>query len=327
MQTTPTTNCNDTRQQPLVSFVITDYNLPADLLRECVQSILALSLRQEEREIILVDDGSDASPIDELSDLRQHIMYIKQYNRGPSAARNTGIRMATGKYIQFVDGDDFLLLASYEHCLDIARYHNPDMVLFRATDKASVETPLELGDPMTGSQYMRNNNVRASACGYIFKLSTLGQLRFPEDIPTHEDEDFTPQLLLRAEKVYSTDANAYFYRKREGSITNSLDAKSAEQDLHYLETVIYHLQSIIDTLPDTDKQSMNRRIAQLTMDYIYNAMRLTRDSKTVDAALERLEAHGLFPLPDKKYTRKYSLFRKVVSDKRLRGILLTLIPK
>ena len=52
----------DMKQQPLVSFILTDYNLPTELLCEAIDSILRLSLRSTEREIIIVDDGSDSSP-------------------------------------------------------------------------------------------------------------------------------------------------------------------------------------------------------------------------------------------------------------------------
>ena len=54
------------KQQPLVSFILTYYNLPVQMLCECIDSILALSLTPEEREIIVVDDGSEVSPMNGL---------------------------------------------------------------------------------------------------------------------------------------------------------------------------------------------------------------------------------------------------------------------
>ena len=79
-------------QTPLVSFIVTTFNLPTAYLKECLESITALSLAKSEREIIVVDDGSDISPINELLGLREHIVYIRQENQGVSEARNTGIR-------------------------------------------------------------------------------------------------------------------------------------------------------------------------------------------------------------------------------------------
>ena len=100
---------------PLVSFIITTYNLPVVLLHECVKSIVALSLSQQEREIILIDDGSDFCPINELTEIASDIILVRQPNKGLSVARNVGLKMATGKFVQFVDGDDCLINAPYEH--------------------------------------------------------------------------------------------------------------------------------------------------------------------------------------------------------------------
>ena len=133
---------NTLTASPLVSFIVTTYNLPTDMLAECLRSILSMSLSKEEREIILIDDGSDLSPLDDLLDMRDDIIYLRQANRGLSVARNVGITLATGRYIQFVDGDDYLIRAPYEHCLDIVRYHDPDIVTFQPSEEATTEVPL-----------------------------------------------------------------------------------------------------------------------------------------------------------------------------------------
>ena len=77
----------DSKQQemtPLVSFIITNYNLPVNLLSKCIDSVLALSLRPSEREIILVDDGSDLSPINDLVTYGDEIIYVRQKHGGVS---------------------------------------------------------------------------------------------------------------------------------------------------------------------------------------------------------------------------------------------------
>ena len=93
---------------PLISFILTYYNLPLTMLCNCIDSILSLSLTADEREIIVVDDGSEDSPMDKLMQYGDKITYIRQRNQGLSDARNTGIQMATGQYLQVVDGDDKL---------------------------------------------------------------------------------------------------------------------------------------------------------------------------------------------------------------------------
>ena len=90
--------------QPLVTFIVTCYNLPVPMLCECIDSILALSLSPAEREIIVVDDGSESSPMNGLMQYGIDIIYVRQQNQGVSVARNNALRMAHGQYIQFVDG-------------------------------------------------------------------------------------------------------------------------------------------------------------------------------------------------------------------------------
>ena len=73
---------------PLVSFIITYYNLPVQMLQECIESILQLSLRPFEREIIVIDDGTYECPINDLMKYEDDIIYVRQKNNGVSTARN-----------------------------------------------------------------------------------------------------------------------------------------------------------------------------------------------------------------------------------------------
>ena len=91
---------NTDNDAPIVSFIIPYHNEPVDMLRECVDSMIRLSLKQDEREIIIIDDGSDYCPINELDDIKDHIIYVRQKNSGLSAARNRGLDIASGQFIQ-----------------------------------------------------------------------------------------------------------------------------------------------------------------------------------------------------------------------------------
>lgn len=307
-----------------VSFIIPAYNLPIDLLRECILSILALSLSAEERQIIVVDDGSEYSPILELLDLANDILYIRQANGGLSKARNMGLKVATGDYIQFVDGDDRLLQNPYEHCLDIIRFQDPDVVLFSSTSIGMGKNSFSAEGPFSGVEWMHNHNLQGSACTCVFKKSVLGGLRFSENL-LHEDEEFVPLLMLKAERVFQSNSVAYFYRKRTDSIINKVDSSHRQQLLDDMEKVIYRLQDVSGRLNHSEKQALERRIAQLTMDYLYNVMRDTHDKEMVHAAMVRLEKRGLYPLPQKAYTKKYMLFRALMQSALGRNILIRLV--
>ena len=310
-----------------VSFIITAYNIPPDMLSQCVESILALSLQPHEREIILVDDGSKTSPLEHLGAYLESITYIRQQNQGLSAARNTGLRTATGTFIQFLDGDDMLIPNQYEQCLNIIRNNHTDMVMFKLTNTS----PLQQFNNSTiqqfnnGSDLMRTRNIHGTACGYLFRRAILGSLSFTNGI-LHEDEEFTPKLLLRAETVHLTDAKAYYYRQRDGSITTNNNPIQIQKRLNDLKGIIQRLNQLADQLPVNDRQGMNRRVAQLTMDYLYNIIVHTRDANTLNHEIKDLRQDGLFPLPNEPYTRKYNTFRIMINSATGRRILLLTLP-
>ena len=69
-------------------------------------------------------------------------------------------------------------------------------------------------------------------------------------------------------------------------------------------------------------QSSEKRRKASRMDYLYQTIRLTRNKESLDAAIKHLEVAGLFPLPDKAYTKKYSMFRRLVGNAAGRRLLL-----
>lgn len=314
--------------KPLVSFIITYYNLPIHMLCECIDSILALSLRPCEREIIVVDDGSDISPMNGLMQYGDDIIYLRQKNLGVSVARNSALRMTRGKYIQIIDGDDYLLQTPYEHCLDLIRYSNDiDVVMFdfSKTTKAP-ETTFNDTTPMSGMEYLRNHNIRGAICCMLFRQVIRGELYFTKGIQYSEDEEFTPQLLLRAEVVVATDAKAYYYRVRNASAIHQTSKEKKEKRLNDTIEVITNLNRIADTLPSNDRLAMQRRVAQLTMDYIYNTIVLTRSYQTLNERLDELKAKGLYPLPANDYNCKYTWFRKLTNTRLGLSILQKVLP-
>jgi len=312
---------------PLVSFIVACYNLPEHLLCTCIDSILSLSLQPGDREIIVVDDGSDTSPLNALLKYGDAITYLRKSHEGLSAARNLGIELSKGLYLQFVDGDDQLIPSGYEVCLDILRAHpNGDMILFDFDESTfSSSTAPHMPRPTSGTSYMRHHNIHGSACGYLVRRTTLSELRFAPGI-YHEDELFTPLLMIRAEVVYPTKVKAYCYQKRPNSITTNADAPHVEKrHLDFLH-IIRELNLIADRLPKNDQLAMERRVAQLTMDYLYNIIVQTRSLSITLQHIQVLRAEGLFPLPNRSYTSKYLWFRHMTSTRLGLALLVKALP-
>lgn len=313
---------------PLVSFVITYYDLPIQMLCRAIDSILSLPLTADEREIIVVDDGSPTSPMNGLMHYGDDIVYIRQKNGGLSAARNKGIEAATGRFLQFVDADDYLLTAPYRHCLSLLTQHEEaDMVVFDFTTDRDGQEADSYPPPrlMSGTAYMRHHNIRGTACGYLLSRAILGELRFTPGI-YHEDEEFTPLLLVRAEHVVVSTCRAYFYNHRPYSITTDTDDDSTRKRLDDCHGVILSLSRHADRMPHEDRLALLRRVAQLTMDYIYQTVLQTRSAQQLEERIAQLRSEGLFPLPAQNYSAKYVWFRRLSATPLGRKLLLRTLP-
>ena len=134
------------------------------------------------------------------------ILYLRKSNGGVSTARNLGLRTASGQYIQFIDADDRLVQPAYEHCIDLIRFSKTDMVMFDFTSQKETEADFTDQGPFSGTDLMRSQNIHGSICSYLFQQSIRGTLLFTPGTNYGEDEEFTAQLILRAESTYRTNA-------------------------------------------------------------------------------------------------------------------------
>lgn len=232
-----------------VSIIVPIYNVEK-YLEECLESLVKQTLK--EIELILVIDGSiDSSEAIARSYEHKYnnIKIIVQENQGLSGARNTGLRAAEGKYVYFVDSDDYISLDAMELLYDTAERKNADVVLFDADvfidgivefDYTYMENvgyydrPAEYSEVLSGQEMFckmyENKHYRASACLLFTRkdLITDNGLEFFKGI-IHEDELFTFQLLFYAEKVTHVNEKFFHRRLRECSImTNSSARKHFE---------------------------------------------------------------------------------------------------
>lgn len=278
------------------------------MLTECVQHVLALPLHPGEREILLIDDGS-IIPAPDFGG----VTIVRQENQGLSAARNKGIELAQGEYIQFLDADDFLLDEAYRQVLDMQLSIRPDIIMFGFTHDIPRENKLKSVVYFhCGTDLLRTHNIRGSACCYLFRKSILGDLRFLPGI-LHEDELFTPQLLLKAGLVLVVKCTPYYYRIRTNTITHHQDPLHTQKRLKDTLLVVSELNRLARSAQGKERVALQRRVSQLSMDCIYDCWRLTHSFREVLSCLRSLKEISLYPLPLRCYTLKYWLFALAVN--------------
>ena len=289
--------------EPLVSFIVTYHNEPEDYLRACLESIWTLPLSKDEAEVIVVDDGSSPPPTSPRGG-----RLIRQEQAGLSVARNTGIENARGRYIQFVDADDCLIPSAYEAVIEQVRKEEADVVMFKmmaSPQPFPKEREMRRGKlPLLwrgrGRLFLQHRNLRAAAWGYAFRREILGDLRFHPGL-LHEDELFTPQLFLRADRLVELDIKAYFYRQHSGTITHSLTPERVQKRLDDIYFVLRELRSLANPV-------LERRVRQLTTDYIQKSWTLNHSLLELRRRAKVLRREGFLPLPFRSYSLRYLFF-------------------
>lgn len=311
------------QEKTLISFIVPVFNIQHTTLCRCLESILNVEV-EGGKEIIVVDDGSSKEVSSMLPQrLLSNICLIRQHNQGAAAARNAGLEVATGKYIQFVDADDYLLPTLYSPLLSFAISKKTDMLIFRSmSSKRQKEELKKIHGPIDGAKYMTKNYVRVMPWGYVFRRSACNDLRFTYG-SFYEDEEFTPLLLLRCKKVFFTLSKAYFYSVREGSLTRTKNTDFTQKRFPDFERIILNLRHMAACSKGDEKKALERRVAQISEDHFYNIMRFTHSHSLLQQTIRRLEKEGVWPLPATwKYGVKYMIFRRLLTC-RLARIILT----
>ena len=215
-----------------VSIIVPIYNT-GKYLNKCVDSLLNQTL--QEVEIIMVDDGSNeetATICDEQAARDSRIKVFHKQNEGVSIARNYALERATGKYIGFVDSDDWVDTFMFQTLVNVLESQDVDVVYCDATtvwDEGRTE--LDTFSTLSSSVALETRSLSprtlcqmaGSAWRGLFKSSTLREYNicFPEGLKFSEDRIFNLLVLSHTSRIYYLKKSFYFRYMRDDSCVNS----------------------------------------------------------------------------------------------------------
>lgn len=230
-----------------ISVIVPIYNLE-QYIQRCVQSILNNTYR--ELEIICVDDCSSDSTRGILHTLAQKDSRVTvlelPYRGGVSRARNVGIEEATGEYIAFVDGDDYVHEKYFECLLKAIKEHQADISCCRVK-RVTDSDPTLVYEGKTNrkigmDEIWNDMHLKWHIWAKLYKRVSIGNVRFNPDVPFGEDYVFHMSLLLNDAKVtYAvTEETLYgwYVRKNSASFTYS------GTDIQILASALYDLSTL-----------------------------------------------------------------------------------
>lgn len=262
------------RSSPFISVIVPVYKVEK-YLNQCVDSILNQSFTNFE--LILVDDGSpDNCPqmCDEYSEKDVRVKVIHKENGGLSGARNAGIDFAVGKYTIFCDSDDYYCEKDYfAHLYAILKDRDIDMVFCRynmlKNGNLTADKPFDLSqmktlrDDSLINYLSRNDRIDSSAWSKCIRTEFLleNKLYFTQGMFS-EDVEWMCRCLQYIKTADFLPDIAYCYRKRQGSITATINRKNVED-------LFFSVETYADKIRQSDLQEQRKKACLNFISYQY----------------------------------------------------------
>ena len=305
----PYNTLNANMDSPLISVIIPVYN-GEKYLRPCIDSIIAQTYKNWE--LLLIDDGStdsSADICDEYADgERIKVQHIS--NGGQAQARNKGVAMAKGKYISFVDCDDWLEPTMYETMVGVLQSNHAEIAICGYVEEyASHQKKINADGALT--VYERDEVLKLVLSGKIG--SYLWSMLYDKDVVKepmpnlnpYEDHATLFKWVSHTHRIAVLHQVLYHYRQLEGSSLHSYDPKKGN---HFFQAIKerYHYVNDYHLLPGWEAE--NRRL------YLRNCIKLTKDLARMPAYDEwhkvlisevRDELKNFLPIEHKEIGTKY----------------------
>lgn len=220
-------------QNKKVSIIIPCYNVEK-FIAQTLESAIAQTL--EDIEIIVINDGSSDRTLDIINQyaaIDKRIKIINQKNKGLSAARNIGIKLAKGEYIQHLDGDDFLKLDTCKKTYELAKKNNADIVYFNILRlrknkifELDVISDLKEKKIYNNLEIFKKLDKKQLDINIVSKLIkrqlyVKNNIVHYEKISLGEDLFAFQELLLKSKRNIKLNEGLYYYRENPNSITNN----------------------------------------------------------------------------------------------------------
>ncbi|WP_299390784.1 glycosyltransferase [uncultured Gelidibacter sp.] len=292
-----------------LSIIIPVYNVEK-YIAQCLDSMLDQDLGPDEYEIILVNDGStDSSSAIAHSYAGKHsnIIVIDKENGGVGSARNCGMGQAVGKYIYFIDSDDYLISKCLKTIVSTCEQHDLDILTFVSTAFTTSDSnkeivlknkpfkpsfgPDKLSPIVNGEEYLANVKYRGEIWWFIINREFLvnSKIRFIET-GWMEDAIFTLQLMLEAKKMAHLKLNAHRHRYAPGTAMSSREPKhflKVIRDLH--NAAVVHVP-IIEKLENTNAhpEAITRIKARQQSFVFFSMLRMIESTMSFDEVKQRM---------------------------------------
>jgi len=288
-----------------LSIIVPVYNVE-QYLSKCLNSLLNQDMIVEDYEIIVINDGSTDNSLiilDEYAQRYKNIKIITQENQGLSGARNTGVNHAMGKYLFFVDSDDYIEPNCLFNLLQFAEKNDLDAIRFnyrQAYEDGKVgrieNLTLQNEKIKTGKEFLTDDlGLWCYVWVYLFKTDIVKQQKLFEVGIYFEDGEWTPRVLLQINSIGYLDKLVYNYLQRTGSITLITDITKKEKQISDKLRIIDCVLGLRNRYEDDSITLWSKKILSLSAMSLLN-MVIHNFYPQRKYYINELKRRGLFPL-------------------------------
>lgn len=299
---------------PLVSVIIPIFNVE-NYLKKCLKSIINQTLK--DIEIICINDGSSDSSLNILNDFAssdERIIVLSQKNHGPAKSRNEGLKIAKGKYIFFVDSDDYIQDYTLEKLYENAKNNDSDIVMFKIsefiredellqTNRFNLDEVFEDTDFNNFTftykdikPYVLNNSF--SAWSKFYKKSFLDSyddFTFPENL-IFEDVPFHVKSLIRSSKISFVSDYLYNYR-----VSNSNSIMHSDKNRNDIFKICNLVEN--DLKNEDCFEEFEREFSELKTNQIYHYATQAKSEDYLKTAKEEISKLDLDKLSNRLFSK------------------------
>lgn len=310
---------------PLISVIVPVYNVEK-YLPKCIESII--NSTYSNLEILLVDDGStdqSAQICSSYAKIDNRIKIVTKENGGLSSARNSGLDRAEGKYICFVDADDFIHpemikvlykqltdgTTDFVYCQYTKVYDNESVQYSNMPQSYTVE---EKDRDMAFQTLLAEEVEIKLAWNKLYRAELFKNLRYKEGY-LHEDEFLIHHLLEKIKKIKKVNVSLYYYLQRQNSIMGTLSLRRVKHTILAYEERISFIKSKQELKKYTDQSIL---VLLSTCKRLYIASKVCKDNLEVRQIIKEIEAdfgkwysyipHNKLRLSDKLFKYSAGLF-------------------
>lgn len=306
----------------LVSIIVPVYNVEK-YLPTCLNSIINCGLKPDEMEIIIIDDETPDNSLAIAKDYAQKHAFIhvfSQKNKGLGGARNTGIGHAKGKYVLFLDSDDWILPNILPGLTKIAIENNLDVLEYGGQgimDDGSIAYEYSAnsnGQVLDGIQHFNTFHINNNTCKlYSREFILEHKLYFLERIFI-EDVEFNNRVFLVAKRVMTVPTLMFQYLQTPDSITRSPNPKKRAKmlaDIKEVLTITHELFKKYGHLSEAHRIFFLERTGFIVVTYFFQFFKDKSPFSEVELARDQLVKAGLFYVDQPLFDKKKNLFRMV----------------